>query len=143
MNERERANRCRDIAAHWQSALNERDRFFSEIDGLKDQERDLNIRLSAVQSKILELKFASKIPSAPRSGAGAVGLGLSVLDALATSRRIGQLQAEEREISSDLFRVQGEIKTLETNRANLDPSIGKLSSHYNDLNCELYATRPF
>ena len=141
MNERERANRCRDIAAHWQSALNERDRFFSEIDGLKDQERDLNIRLSAVQSKILELEFASKIPD--RLGSGAVGLGLSVMDALATSRRVGQLQSEEREISSELFRVQGEIKTLETNRANLDPSIGKLSSQYTDLNCQLYAARPF
>ena len=141
MNDRENARLCRDIATHWQSALNERDRFFSEINSLKDQERNLNIRSSAVQSKILELEFASKIPN--RLGSGAVGLGLSVLDALATSRRVGQLKAEEREISSDLSQVHSKIEILKSNRANLDPSIGKLSSQYNDLNCELYAARPF
>ena len=55
INERERANRCRDIAAHWQDALNERDRYFGRIEGLRDQERDLNSRLADIQAQILEL----------------------------------------------------------------------------------------
>ena len=141
MNEREIAAHCRNIAAHWQGALNERDRFFSRIEGLKDQQRDLNIRLAAIQSQILELEFSSKIPG--RLGSGAVGLGLSVLEALVTSRRIAQLEAEEREISSELFQVHGKIKTLESNHADIDPAIRRLSSQYDDLNCQLYAAKPF
>ncbi len=141
MNEREHASLCRDIAAHWQDALDERDDFFSLIQGLRDQERDLSNRLAAIQSQILELEFASKIPD--RLGSGAVGLGLSVLEALAASRRIGQLQAAEREISSELSQVQGEIRTLKSNQADVDPAIRRLSSQYDDLNCALYAARPF
>lgn len=141
MNEREIAAHCRNIAAPWQDALNERDRFFSRIEGLKDQERDLNIRLAAIQSQILELEFSSKIPG--RLGSGAVGLGLSVLEALVTSRRIGQLQSEEREISSELSRIQSEIRTLKSNQADVDPAIRRLSSQYDDLDCALYAAKPF
>ncbi len=141
MNEREIAAHCRNIAAHWQVALDERDRFFTEIAGLRDQERDLSSRLAATQPQILELEFASKIPNRPRSGA--VGLGLSVLDALATSRRIAQLEAEEREISTELFRVRGQIEASESNQANVDPAIRKLSSQYDNLNCQLYAAKPY
>ena len=141
MNERERARLCRDIAAHWQIALDERNRFFSENEGSQDQERDLSSRLAAIQSQILELEFASKIPSRPRSGA--VGLGLSVLEALATSRRIGQLQAAEQRLSSELLQVQSKIKTRESNHAEIDPAIRRISSQYDDLNCQLYAAKPF
>jgi len=93
MNERENARLCRDIAAHWQGALDGRDRFFSLIEGLRDQETELSSRLAAIQSQILEHEFASKIPNRP--GTGAVSVGLSVLEALAASRHIGQLQAAE------------------------------------------------
>jgi prefoldin subunit 5 len=141
MNERERATLCRDIATHWQIALDQRDRFFSEIEGLRDQQRDLNSRLAAIQSQILELEFASKIPN--RLGSGAVGLGLSVLEDLAASRHIAQLEAEEREISSELFQVRGKIKTLESNHADVDPAIRRLASQYDDLNCQLYAAKSF
>ena len=141
MSERENARLCRDIAAHWQDALDDRDRFLSRIGDLQDKERDLNNRLAAIQSQILELEFASKIPGRP--GSGTVGLGLSVLEALATSRRIGQLQAEERKLSSELLRIQSDIKILESNYADVDPVIRRLSSQYNNLNCHLYAAKPF
>jgi len=141
MNERERASLCRDIAAHWQIALDERDRFFSEIEGLQDQERELARRLADIQSQITELEFASKVPNRP--GTAAVGLGLSVLEALAASRRIGQLQAEAQKLSGELLQVQNKIKTRESNHADIDPVIRRLSSQYDDLNCQLYAAKPF
>lgn len=141
MNERERASLRRDIAAHWQIALDERDRFFSEIEDLQDQERELARRLADIQSQITELEFASKVPNRP--GTGAVGLGLSVLEALAASRRIGQLQAEAQKLSGELLQVQNKIKTRESNHADIDPAIRRLSSQYDDLNCQLYAAKPF
>jgi prefoldin subunit 5 len=141
MNERERASLCRDIGAHWQIALDERDRFFSEIEGLQDQERELARRLADIQSQITELEFASKVPNRP--GTAAVGLGLSVLEALAASRRIGQLQAEAQKLSGELLQVQNKIKTRESNHADIDPAIRRLSSQYDDLNCQLYAAKPF
>jgi len=62
---------------------------------------------------------------------------------LEASRRIGQLQAEERKLTSELLQVQNDIKTLEFNYADVDPAIRRLFNQYDNLNCQLYAAKPF
>jgi chromosome segregation ATPase len=143
VNERENATLCRDIAAEWQRTLDEHEQLGGDIITAGERVGRTQAELARVDSQIEELEQSSKIPARAAARLSPYAVAAAVAEALAISRRLGQLRGERQQTMNELSRANADLEIARRHRRDAGQRMPRLAAQYEEFNCRLYAAKPF